>query len=286
MEVDFMLIGSISVLSALIAVGVAFAAGSFASLQWLWVLPVSFAVCWLLCVLLACVYLMVRLNRIDMSVPREHDDPRFRKIVGLYAHAFCTFLRMRFHVTGLEKRPTEGRFLVVSNHLHELDIPAIYFPFEHSQLSFVSKKENSTMFVVGKVMHQLICPLINRENDREALKTILRCIQLLKDDEVSLCLFPEGYTSPDGHLQQFRAGSLKIATKAKVPIVVCTLQNTDKVMHNIKRLKPTDIYVHILGVISPEEQQGKTTVALADQIYQMMSGDLGPDYAPLLSENP
>lgn len=281
-----MLISSITILSALIAAIVGAATGSFATLQWLWVLPVAFAGSWLVLLLIAFLFLMYRLSKIDMDVPREHDDPAFRKMVGIYAHAFCTFLRMRFHVTGQELIPQSGRFLVVSNHLHEMDIPALYFPFENKQLSFVSKWENKTMFVVGKVMHQLICPLINRENDREALKTILHCVKLLKDDEVSLCIFPEGYTSLDGRLQPLRAGSLKIATKAKVPIVVCTLQNTNKVMHNIKRLKPTDIYVHILDVITPEQQQGRTAVDLSEQIYQMMLSDLGPDYAPLEANNP
>ena len=81
------------------------------------------------------------------------------------------------------------------------------------------------------------------------------------------------------------AAPLKIATKPKVPIVVCTIQNTDKVTTNIKKLKPTDIYVHIVGVITPEDYAGMTTVALGQQVYQMMLDDLGPDYAPLQSEN-
>ena len=34
--------------------------------------------------------------------------------------------------------------------------------------------------------------MLNRENDREALKTIVTCIRLLKDDEVSIGVFPEG----------------------------------------------------------------------------------------------
>lgn len=276
-----MLIGSIFVLSVLIALGVCAAAGSFAGLAWLWVAPVSFLASFLLLALAAFIYLLVLVNSIDVTVPREHDDPKFRKIVGVYTRAFCTIMRMRFHVTGIEKKPKEGRFLVVSNHLHEMDIPAIYFPFEENQLSFVSKRENQDMFVVGKVMHQLVCPLLNRENDREALKTILKCIQLIKDDEVSLCIFPEGHTSDDGRLQPIKAGSLKIALKAKVPIVVCTLQNTNMVTTNIKRLKPTDIDVHIVDVITPEQMQDKTAVDLAQQVYQLMLNDLGPAFAPL-----
>lgn len=279
-----MLLNSITAVSALSAAGICYYAGGFAELSRLWVLPVSFLVCWVVLLGLAVGYLFWRLSRVDMDTPREHDDPEFRRLVGLYAHAFCTILGMRFHVTGLEKRPKEGRFLVVSNHLHEMDIPSLYFPFEKMQMSFVSKRENRDMFVVGKVMHQLACPLMNRENNREGLKTILRCVQLLKDDELSLCIFPEGYTSSDGHLKPFRPGALKIATKAEVPIVVCTLQNTNKVVNNIRHLRRTDIYVHILDVITPEQQKGRTTIDLGEQIFRMMAEDLPPEYAPLPEE--
>lgn len=275
-----MLLNTICVLSALLGGVISFLSG-MPYIHWLWLWPVSFAGCFLVLLGLAVGYLFYILSKVDMDTPTEHDDPGFRKIVGVYAHAFCTILGMRFHVTGLEKRPAEGRFLVVSNHLHEMDIPALYFPFEKMQMSFVSKKENRDMFVVGKVMHQLACPLMDRENNREGLKTILKCVKLLEDDELSLCIFPEGYTSLDGHLQRFRPGALKIATKAHVPIVVCTLQNTNKVMRNIKHLRHTDIEVHILDVITPEQQEGKTTVELGERIYAMMAADLPAEYAPI-----
>lgn len=276
-----MLLKTITILALLIGLGSCALAGSFSGLAWLWVLPVSFAASWLVLFGLAVAFLFYKLGKVDMTQERNEDDPKFRALVKLYAHAFCDILRMRFHVTGQENIPQEGRFLVVSNHLHEFDIPAIYFPFEDKQMSFLSKQENRDMFVVGKVMHQLCCPLINRENDREALKAILRAVKLIKEDKLSMCVFPEGYTSKDGRLQPFRPGALKIATKAGVPIVVCTIQNTDKVLSNIKHLKPTDIYVHILGVIPAETQKTTNTVALGQQVYQMMLADLGPNYAPL-----
>ena len=133
-------------------------------------------------------------------------------------------------------------------------------------------------------MHKLMCQLINRENDREALKTILRCIQLLKEDECSIAVFPEGYTSVDGRLHHFRPGVFKIAMKAQVPIVVCTITNTNRVVHNILRLKPTDIELHLIDVIPAEALKGRTAVDISEQVYQMMLNDLGADFAPLESD--
>lgn len=280
-----MLVVSVFVLSALIGLGICFAVGAFASLTWLWVLPLGFLGSFAVLSGLAFLFLYYMCQRVDVSVPQEHDDPFFRKMIYLYCEAICFILQMRLRTTGLEKTPKEGRFLLVCNHLFDLDPVVLYTCFQKSQLAFISKRENSSMFLVGKAMHPLMCQLINRENDREALKTILKCIQLIKDDEVSVAVFPEGYIPDDGHLLPLRSGVLKIALKAKVPIVVCTLQNTDKVYANARRLKHTDIHLHLLDVISVEQQQGKTAVALGEQIYQMMANDLGPDYAPLPAEN-
>ena len=130
------------------------------------------------------------------------------------------------------------------------------------------------------MMHKILCQPINRENDREALKTILKCIQIIKEDKASIAVFPEGYTSMDRKLHHFRSGVFKIAQKTRVPVVVCTLTNSYQVFHNALRLKPTDIDLHLLAVIQPEEYVGMTTVALAEKIHAMMAEDLGPAYAP------
>lgn len=281
-----MLVNCILILSALISLGICYFTVGFAALSWLWVLPVSFLGSFLVLTGLAFLYLYILCRRVDTSIPQEHDDPFFRKLIYIYVDAIVWILRMKVHTRGLEKTPQDGRFLLVCNHLYELDPVVIYYCFRKSQLAFISKRENTTMFMVGQAMHRLMAQLINRENDREALKTILKCVQLLKDDEVSIALFPEGYISKDHHLQHLRSGSLKIATKAKVPIAVCTLQGTDKVVPNLKRLRHTDIEMHLLDVITVEQQQGRTATEIGEQIYQMMAADLGPDYAPLAAENP
>ena len=156
-----------------------------------------------------------------------------------------------------------------------------YFP--KSQLAFISKQENRNMFIVGKVLPKLLCQPIDRENDREALKTILRCIRLLKEDKVSIGVFPEGYIHPQRKLQHFRPGVFKIAQKAKVPIVVCTLQDTQYVVKNLLRGKSSQIRLHVLDVIPAEELEGVTTVQIADRVYRMMAQDLGPER--VLEEN-
>ena len=271
-------------LALLAAIGICLGAGGFETLSWLWILPVSFVGC---LVLLAAVFFLVLwfcCSIVDMDKPSKKDSAFYRRLTYLTADVVIWILRMRVHTKNLENVPKQGRFLLVCNHINDLDPVTLLALFKKSQLAFISKRENASMFLVGKLMHKLMCQLINRENDREALKTIITCIRLIQDDLVSVAVFPEGYTSMDGKLHPFRSGVFKIAQKAKVPIVVCTIQNTNKVFKNALRLKPTDVHLHLLEVLQPETLQGMTTVDIGNMIHRMMAEDLGPDL--VLQETP
>lgn len=280
-----MLIKAILLLSALIALGVCGLTGSFASLGWLWVLPVSFLGAVIVLIFLAFLFLYILCRRVDTSVPQEHDDPFYRKVTYLYCEAICTLLRMKVHTVGLEKTPREGRFLLVCNHLFVADPGVLLNAFRGQQLAFITKKENTNLFIINKFQHKILCQNLDREDDRQALKVILKCVQLIRDDEVSIGVFPEGYTSKDGKLHHFRSGVFKIAQKTKVPIVVCTIQNTRDIFRNLKHFKRTHVPLHLVGVLQPEDYQGLSTVDLGNRVYEMMIGDLGEDFRPEEAEN-
>ena len=263
--------------SGVFAAVIGLLAGSFRELSRLWVLPVSYIGVFFLQLLLFFLVIWICSLLVDPEKPQEKESPLYRFLTKRAVELVVPLL-MKIHTTGTEKAPTEGRFLLVSNHLFDLD-PAVFLRcFPKSQLTFVSKQENQKMFVISKYMHKLMCPLINREDDRQALKTILRCIQILKDDLASVAVFPEGYIDKkERKLHHFRSGVFKIAQRAKVPIVVCTLRNTQYLKQNILHLKRTHVYMDLLQVIQPEEYAGMNTVELANQIYETMARHLGPE---------
>lgn len=243
----------------------------------LWLLPVLFCGIYVALFLLAFLFLCLLCALVDMEKPQEKDSTFYRRVMHLYIEALIPLVGLKIDVAGLEKTPKEGRFLLVCNHQNESDPGILLHYFKNSQLAFISKRENRTMFAVGKFMHKTLCQLVNRENDREALKTILNCIRLIKEDEVSVGVFPEGYCSLDHKLHTFRHGVFKIAQKTNVPIVVCTLQNTHTVLPNFLHLKPTHVHLHLVGVLQPEDIQVMTTVEVGTRVHAMMAQDLGPE---------
>ena len=120
--------------------------------------------------LLAFLFLWAATSLVDQEVPQEHDSRFYRRIVKAYIPAIWSLLGMKVDIQGGEQLPKEGRFLLVCNHLGILDPVVLLGAFPKAQLAFVSKKENSHMFIIGNLMHKIMCQKIDRENDREALK--------------------------------------------------------------------------------------------------------------------
>ena len=277
-----MVIGVIAALSAIISALIC--AGTNAN--WLWALPVGFVGSFLGILVLGFLVILVMSKCVDPNKEQLQDNPFYRAVLYIVADAAHTALRVRVHTKGMEKLP-EGKALLVCNHLDNVDPVIIMHQVKKKQkLAFIAKREVAGMFLVGNFMHKLLCQRVNRENDREALKTILKCIEILKGDKASIAVFPEGGILGGNVLHPFRHGVFKIALRTKVPVVVCTLWGTQNIVHNGLRLKPTDVDFHVLGVIRPEEYQGLTAVELGKTAYQMMADDLGPDRVLPLEETP
>ena len=274
-----MLLFAIVVLAVAVGALVCACSGAFALGTWVWLLPLAALVALLVMLGAGFVFVMYLCKRVDQEKEQEQDDKFYRIVGNLIVESAFFVLRIRVKKSGMEKVPKDGRFLLICNHCNNSDPIILFDCFRAFQLAFISKRENKTMFVIGPMMHKLQCQLINRENDREALKTILKCIQIIKEDKASIGAFPEGGILVKDKLSHFRSGMFKIAQKANVPIVVCTLKGTSDLFHNMKRLKKTYIRLHLVDVIPAEEVKGANTVELGERIYQMMLEDLGPEYA-------
>ena len=273
-----MLLNLIWSLSALSGVGLCALSVGFDGLSTVPVFLLGFALGSVLCLLGCFLAVWIPSRRVDPLQEQDGDDPYIRGIVKLYAPAVFKLLGCKIEASGTEKLPKEGRYLLVCNHLYDLDpgIPLTLFP--DAQLAFISKKENIDKPIIGPLMLKIQCQLLDRENDRAALKTILRCISILKEDKANIAVFPEGGIIKDGYLlHRFRPGVFKIAQKAGVPIVVCTLNGTQNIVENVKHFRQTRIDFHLLEVIPAEELRGVTTVDIAQRVHAIMAADLGPE---------
>lgn len=262
-----MLLNGIAIASVVLAV-----LRSLGSTFWTW--PLYFLITYVELSAVALAFLIAVSYVVDPDREQTKDSPFYRRVIALYVEALIQLMRVRIHAWGLEKTPKSGRFLLVCNHQFAADPGILLHVFRKSQLAFISKKENRNLFCVGRLMHRILCQELDRHDDRQALQVILRCIRILKEDMASVAVFPEGGTNHDELLHHFRPGVFKIAQKANVPIVVCTIRGTRPIIKNALK-KGTDVELRLVEVIPAEELKGKTAVEISDRVYRIMADDLG-----------
>ena len=201
--------------------------------------------------------------RLDKYRPLEKQWKSCRILCEMAASIVCTYLGIRAHLRETEKLPAQGRFLFVCNHLSGFDPLVTIQLLKDRNIFFIMKPSILRFPLVGKVAFGAGCLAIDRENNREALKSINAAADYLRRDLVSVGIYPEGTRSKTGLLGDFHPGSFKIAQKAGVPVVVACISGTN----NVKKalfFRKKDVYLDILRVIPASEVSEKRTVELAE----------------------
>lgn len=207
---------------------------------------------------------------IRLDKPQERPSKFWKWHMREVAKMICFYGRAEVIVTGREKLPKDTRYLMVSNHRSLFDPIVAEAAISDEELVYVSKPGNYKIPVGGKVMHKCGCLSLDRENNREALKTIKQATEYINKNYASVVIYPEGTRGREMQMRQFHAGSFKIAQRAGVPVVCASLWNTEVVQHNFP-FKKTKVFIDIIDVIDAEyvkEHKTRDTAQLAQNIIQ------------------
>ena len=177
-------------------------------------------------------------------------------------------MRIRIHVSGIEQIPVNTKnILFVSNHRSNFDPIVTWHVLKRWQPAFVSKASNFKIPVFGRFIRKCCFMAIDRDNPRNAIKTINKAAELLKKGEVSIGIYPEGTRSKNCELLPFHNGVFKIAQKADADIVALTVSGTEKI-HKHYPFKHTDVYIDVLDVISAKKVKAMKTEILGAKIKE------------------
>ena len=199
----------------------------------------------------------------------EKDSKFYRFLINLAAAVACWGGRLRLHVTGKEMLPADRRILYVGNHVSNYDPIITWHAFPKAKLSFISKASNFKIPWFGRYIRRCCFMDIDRENPRNAIVTINRAADLLKKQEVSIGVYPEGTRSKSTELLPFHNGVFKIAQKANVDIAVISLIGTENIHKNFPWRK-TDVYVDVLEVIPADEIKGVKTEVIGSRVETVL----------------
>lgn len=168
-------------------------------------------------------------------------------------------------VFGQENIPKENGFTMYSNHQGMFDILAIPATCDQP-LAAVLKKELKDIPFLKQVIACTKSFPMDREDVRQSMEVILAATKEVASGRNYL-IFPEGTRSKEGNqMKEFHAGSFKIATKAKAPILPVALIDCYKVFDQ-KGCAPVSMQIHYLGPIPYEEYKDMKTPELAQMVH-------------------
>lgn len=171
-------------------------------------------------------------------------------------------------VYGEENIPKENGFMIYSNHQGMFDILAIPATCEQP-LAAVLKKELKDIPFLKQVIACTKSFPMDREDVRQSMEVISATAKEVQKGRNYL-IFPEGTRSKNGNqMIEFHAGSFKIATKAKCPIVPVALIDCYKVFDQ-KGSAPVSMQIHYLPPISYEEYKEMKTPELAKMVHDQI----------------
>ena len=212
--------------------------------------------------------LIISAMLVDMERDYEQESKFYRFLLNSATFCAAKLIRIKLHVTGKELLP-DGRFLLVANHRSKFDPILTWLIFGDRQLAFISKPENFKVPVFGRLIHRLCYMPIDRENPRNAVKTINRAVDLINRDVASVAVYPEGTRNYGEGLLPFHNAMFKIAQKAQVPIVIVTVRGTYEIQKNYP-LHRSHVYLDVVRVLDKDEVKRMKTAAIGELVRGVM----------------
>lgn len=146
---------------------------------------------------------------------------------------------------GLENLPEAGGYIMYPNHQGKYDLLGIITTHDRV-LSFVMDKQKSHTMLVREFVDLVQAKRLEKDNPRQGLTIINEVAKDVKNGK-RYVLFPEGgyKFNNKNKVQNFKAGSFKIALKSHVPIIPIALIDSYKVFNSF-HFGPVTTQVHII----------------------------------------
>lgn len=191
--------------------------------------------------------LMLPVHFVLWLIGRKNPQKRFELGHKLIHWAFgCELFNSgcKMTVIGRENIP-DTPVLFASNHQSYFDILVTHNAIRRP-VGFVAKKEMEKYPLLPLYMKDIGCIFLNRDDPREGVKTIQAGAEQLKAGH-DMLICPEGTRSKCDSMNHFKEGSLKMAEKAKVPVVPVALIGTNRLLEcrpgfNIKKGNVTVVF--------------------------------------------
>jgi 1-acyl-sn-glycerol-3-phosphate acyltransferase len=192
-------------------------------------------------------------------------------------------------VSGYEHLPTDGSFVIATNHLGFVDVPIAFYALDRWDMFVVigEKWRDVGLFRwVGKYFNFIFIDRFNPD-----IKALRKIISLMEEKNI-LVIAPEGTRSRTGALIEAKPGVSYLATKLSRPIVPVAITGTadETLIRNVRRLRRSRVTVTAGPSFTlpplPRENRDETLKRYTDEIMCHIAALLPEKYRGVYAEHP
>lgn len=216
---------------------------------------------------------LLYVKHLDMQGKSEIRDVVAVDVARKWARSLVKLSGSDIIIKGEENIPTDRPVVFIGNHQGNFDIP-IYLGYVDKPMGFIAKIEITKIPIIRTWMKYLYCVFIDRNDIRQSVEAINEGVLHLKNGH-SLIIFPEGTRSRGKGLGEFKAGSIKLATKAGAAIVPVTMNGSYKIFeerHNI--ITPSEVTVTFSPLIETKDLTPQEIKELPERIKKIIENNL------------
>ena len=214
-----------------------------------------------------------KVNSLMKEAKIAERDQFVHSIASKWAKDLLRLAGAKVTVSGTENVPLDRAVLFVSNHQGNFDIP-ILLGYIDKPKAFIAKAEVLKMPILSTWMKQMNCIFLDRNDMRQSLMAMNEATEYLRKG-YSMVIFPEGTRSRGKTMGEFKAGSLRIAIKAKVPIVPITIKGSFKLMEqNGFLIKPAKVEIVISEPLETSDLKKEQIIGLHEKVRTIIASKL------------
>lgn len=204
----------------------------------------------------------------------------------LWGKAMLAIAGARVTIVGKEHHSASEPRFYMANHQSALDIPIMLVAVD-GDARFFSKGSLFRIPIFGWVLSRYGFVPIDKSSPRVTHRALERMLVRLRANPISLAVFPEGTRTRDGSLSPFRKGTMRIATRAGLPVVPVAIEGSLTVNHRDDwHLRPGTVRVTLTEPIPASEVVSMSPTALHDRVLGAINAVLHQSDTERIDDEP
>lgn len=235
-------------------------------------IPLLITICsYVLLNLLYLVYLVVISKIIDMSKTYDTQSKFYYLTMILTMKWLIGLAHVIVKTSGLEKLPKDKKYVLVYNHTSNFDPIVQSYVLRKDNLIHLSKPGNFKIPMAGPVVHRCCFIPVDRENDRNAIMSIMRAAKYLKENKFCVGISPEGTRNKGNpkELLPFRDGCFKAAQWGEADICICVMKGVENIKRNFF-YRLTVVHMDIVDVLKYDNVKNMNTHDISAYVREKM----------------